>query len=468
MLILEEPFASSWKDKDPFKEVEQISGNILREVKTRRTLRFDFAGQSFYLKLHHGISYAEAIKNFLQFRLPVFGADREWRAINELMKVGVDTMTGVAYGEKGLNPIKKTSFIITKDLSPSISLEDYCKDWIRNPPPYAIKRMLIKRVAEMVRKMHLAGINHRDCYICHFLLALPFDGQESNLKLSLIDLHRAQFRKAVPIRWRNKDLVALYYSTTNIGLTFNDFCLFLRVYFQKPLKEIFMTEASLIIEAEKTAFKIRSRSIKKGYQKLSLGKLIGIGSERHCYENLDNPNTCLKISALSSSKQTRREIKYLYYLRHKGIFPSFFPKFYGEFQTDEVIGIEQEYLKSNEQIKSLSVEDYLKQCSDEQLNTLLEKLEKIKEGMLRHNIIVTAVRPCNVFVITDRKNGDIKQVYFTDGYGTPELIPIALYCPILGRQKIERHWEKLMAKIEYERSLHKAKVLQEEQTQNDG
>lgn len=460
MLILKEPFASSWKDKDPFEEVEQISGHILREVKTRRTLRFDFADQSFYLKLHHGISYAEAIKNLLQFRLPVLGADREWRAINELAKVGVDTMTGVAFGEKGVNPIKKTSFIITEDLSPSISLEDYCKDWIKNPPPYAIKRMLIKRVAEMVRKMHLAGINHRDCYICHFLLALPFDGQESNLKLSIIDLHRAQFHDRVPLRWRNKDLIGLYYSASNIGLTPRDYCLFLKTYFQKPIKEIFSSERNLIMEAERTTFKIRARSVRKGYQKVSLGKLIGIGSERHCYENLDNPNTCFKISPLSSCKQTRREIKYLYYLRRKGIQPSFFPKFYGEFQTQEFVGIEQEFLKSNDRIKALSAEDYLKICSDEQLSDLLEKLEKIKEEMLRQNIIVTDVRPCNVFVTVDINSGFVERIFFTDGYGTPELIPFALYCPFLGRMKIERHWKKLMAKIKYERSVvNKAKSL---------
>ena len=247
-----------------FEEVEKISGNVLRSVKTRRTLRFDFEGRSYYLKLHHGTSYGEVFKNLLTGKLPVLGADREWRAIHDLAKVGVDTMKGVAFGQKGTNPVKRTSFIITEDLSPTISLEDYCRNWASNPPNVSIKRMLIERVAEMVRKMHSIGINHRDCYICHFLLHLPFNGEKNKLKLSIIDLHRAQFRSEVPLRWRNKDLIGLYYSCLNIGLSDTDYYRFLKIYFQKPLKEIFQTEKALITEAKVKAEKIRERSARRG------------------------------------------------------------------------------------------------------------------------------------------------------------------------------------------------------------
>ena len=264
MVILEPPFSEAWKNKDPFEEVEKISGNVLRQVKTRRTMRFDFEGKSYYLKLHHGTTYAEVFKNLLSGRLPVLGANREWRAIHELQAVGVDTMKGVAYGEKGFNPVKKTSFIITEDLSPSISLEDYCKNWIDCPPSFELKKLLLTRVATMVREMHKIGINHRDCYICHFLLHLPFDGNEENLKLSLIDLHRAQFRKTVPLRWRNKDLIGLYYSCMNIGLTSRDYYRFLKVYFQKPLKDIFSEESELLSMAQSKAEKIKERSLRKG------------------------------------------------------------------------------------------------------------------------------------------------------------------------------------------------------------
>ena len=264
MYQLSAPFSTAWKNKDPFEEVEKISGEVLREVKTRRTLRFDFEGQSFYLKLHHGTTYKEIFKNLLTLRLPVLGADREWRAINELTKAGVDTMKGVAFGQKGWNPVKRTSFIITEDLSPAISLEDYCRDWKQIRPSFEIKAMLIERVATMVRQMHECGINHRDCYICHFLLRLPFNGNKKDLKISIIDLHRAQFRDVVPLRWRNKDLIGLYYSAMNIGLTRTDYVRFLKFYFNKPIREIIKTESELIVTVHTKALKIKDRSSRKG------------------------------------------------------------------------------------------------------------------------------------------------------------------------------------------------------------
>ncbi len=124
--------------------------------------------------------------------------------------------------------------------------------------------MLIKRVATMVRDMHAAGNPmHRDCYICHFLLHLPFSGKEEELKISVIDLHRAQLRTRVPRRWRDKDLIGLYFSSMNIGLTQRDIWRFMKVYFHAPLKDILKQEQGLLSQAEAKATKIRERTIRK-------------------------------------------------------------------------------------------------------------------------------------------------------------------------------------------------------------
>ena len=105
--------------------------------------------------------------------------------------------------------------------------------------------------------MHAAGINHRDCYICHFLLHLPFSGKEEELKISVIDLHRAQLRTRVPRRWRDKDLIGLYFSSMNIGLTQRDIWRFMKVYFAAPLKDILKQEQGLLSQAEAKATKNR-------------------------------------------------------------------------------------------------------------------------------------------------------------------------------------------------------------------
>ena len=114
----------------------------------------------------------------------------------------------------------------------------------------------------MTAKMHGAGVNHRDCYLCHFLLDLPLFENNQQIKLSVIDLHRAQTRKKVPIRWRDKDLIGLYFSSTNIGLNQRDIWRFLRNYFNKPIKTILRDEHKLIASAKRKAERIAKRTEK--------------------------------------------------------------------------------------------------------------------------------------------------------------------------------------------------------------
>ncbi|MDR2637821.1 MAG: lipopolysaccharide core heptose(I) kinase RfaP, partial [Zoogloeaceae bacterium] len=119
------------------------------------------------------------------------------------------------------------------------------------------KYALIAAVAEMVGRMHRAGVNHRDCYLCHFLLRQG--AGEPAQALALIDLHRAQVRAATPRRWRDKDLAALYFSALDIGLTRRDKLRFLSRYFARPLSEILSAEASLLAWLEREAVRLLAR-----------------------------------------------------------------------------------------------------------------------------------------------------------------------------------------------------------------
>ena len=115
----------------------------------------------------------------------------------------------------------------------------------------------------MVRKMHAGGVNHRDCYICHFLLHLPFSC-ENKPKLSLIDLHRAQIRRSVPTRWRNKDIVALYYSCMNMGLNAKDYIRFVRIYFDgQDIKNILSEEREFFLTLDSKVSRIAERTRRK-------------------------------------------------------------------------------------------------------------------------------------------------------------------------------------------------------------
>ncbi|MBH3339734.1 lipopolysaccharide core heptose(I) kinase RfaP [Pseudomonas mendocina] len=269
-LILAEPFKSLWAGKDAFEEVEGLQGQVYRELEARRTLRTEVDGKGYFVKIHRGIGWGEILKNLVTARLPVLGAGQEWKAIQRLSEAGVSTMTAVAYGERGSNPAQQHSFIVTEELAPTVDLEQLALNWHAQPPAPGLKRALIRRVAQMTGRMHAAGVNHRDCYICHFLLHTdkPFDADD--FRLSIIDLHRAQVRDAVPRRWRDKDLAGLYFSALGIGLTQRDLLRFLKDYFgvvdSRPLRQILKDEAALLRWLQGKADRLRARYVRK-YEK---------------------------------------------------------------------------------------------------------------------------------------------------------------------------------------------------------
>ena len=263
-LMLAEPFKSLWAGRDAFDAVEGLKGQVYRELEARRTLRTEVAGRGYFVKIHRGIGWGEIVKNLLTAKLPVLGAGQEWRALERLHQVGVPTMTAVAYGERGSNPADQHSFIVTEELAPTVSLEDLSIDWVKQPPAPALKRALIAEVARMTGMMHRAGVNHRDCYICHFLLHTDRPITPETLKLSVIDLHRAQTRPKITLRWRNKDLAALYFSALDIGLTRRDKLRFLKGYFQQPLRQILGEEAALLSWLEGKAEKLYARKQRYG------------------------------------------------------------------------------------------------------------------------------------------------------------------------------------------------------------
>lgn len=261
MIFLDEPFKSAWGGKDVFQQVQAISDNsapekIYRDKEGRRTLQFDFAGRSYFLKLHQGIGWREIIKNLAQLRLPVLGARNEYEAAIALTKRDVATLKPVAFGEHGDNPARQQSFLITETLIHTTSLEDYCRPWPQKRPGFKLKKQLITKVATAAKTMHGAGINHRDFYLCHFLLEQQAEekiNRGESFRCYLIDLHRCQQRAQVPLRWRAKDLGGLLYSSMDTGMSARDYFRFIKIYSDKPLREALRDNlwSAVLVNAEK-------------------------------------------------------------------------------------------------------------------------------------------------------------------------------------------------------------------------
>ena len=233
MEYLNEDLKQLFKDSDPYLVLANMKGKIYRQVKARKTFQFEYNGKRYFAKVHTGVGWLEIIKNILQLKIPILGAKNEWRAIEALHKLSLATMKIVAYGERGFNPAKKQSFIITEELQNTISLEDYCLDWKVNSPNSKDRKLIIDQVATIARTLHDNGICHRDFYLCHFLL---HKDSSSFPKLSLIDLHRALINENLAQRWIVKDIAGLYYSSMEIGLSRRDLLRFALKYGKKTTK----------------------------------------------------------------------------------------------------------------------------------------------------------------------------------------------------------------------------------------
>lgn len=256
---LREELATEWHGYAVFDLLATMPGEIFRDKEGRRTLRFVLNNHSYFLKYHQGVGWQEIIKNLIQGRLPILGARNEWRAIQFLQQHNIDTMTLAGYAEKGINPATRQSFVITDDLTDTMSLEFVGEQWQQQPPSFATKQALIKKLAKMSRIMHENGMNHRDYYLCHFLVEADFarhNTYTADMPIYLIDLHRAQLRQKTPLRWQVKDLGSLYFSASRVALTRRDKLRFMRCYSGLPLRQILAEQASLWQQVEQRANKL--------------------------------------------------------------------------------------------------------------------------------------------------------------------------------------------------------------------
>ncbi|SUZ71146.1 uncharacterized protein METZ01_LOCUS24000, partial [marine metagenome] len=244
----------------------------------RRTVSFSHNGERYYLKIHDGVGWKEIGKNLTSLRLPVLGAENEWKGVHHLRRqtllqnLGLNTLNIAGYGTRERrfgkilnNPAKRQSLIVTDEIPKAISLEDLFKDklfWGRNankiPIKICFKRWLIEQLAQTARVLHNSGANHRDFYLSHFLLQRTKESHEptpENSSLFLIDLHRMQIHKptksawfkaisrgilklqrpqppqiVTPSRWRMRDVSGLHYSSMDLGLTKRDLIRFISTY----------------------------------------------------------------------------------------------------------------------------------------------------------------------------------------------------------------------------------------------
>lgn len=235
LLILSSQLAQALPREGAFDAVLELQGQLFRQHRHRRTIRCELGGEAYFLKIHGHTGWREILKNVLRGRVPTLTALPEWRALQRLRDLGVPTIAAAGVGRRGWNPARLESFLFTRELSGMMHLDDAARAWLALPPKsrFHLKRQMILEVASLAAALHRNGMNHRDCYLCHFMLpAQDFNAcvRGTPLGLHIIDLHRAQIRRHTPARWIAKDLSGLLFSSLDAGVTSIDVARFLRAY----------------------------------------------------------------------------------------------------------------------------------------------------------------------------------------------------------------------------------------------
>ena len=189
-------------------------GEVVKHaIAQRKTVVFTLRDASrAYLKRHFATGFFTALKNLLS---PEPTAFDEFENIIAFLRAGLPTVVPIAAGCR-----RGASFLVTEALEGCMRLDDYLE---QTKLAAAARAELLCRLAGLIQKMHAAGFNHRDLYLCHILR----DGQRN---LYIVDLHRVQQRAAVPERWLVKDIAALNYSAPAGIISRTDRLRFLKAY----------------------------------------------------------------------------------------------------------------------------------------------------------------------------------------------------------------------------------------------
>ena len=257
-IFLNKELESLFLSGGPFLLAEDIQGEIFRQTANRITKEFSFEGNKYFIKLHYGVGWKEIFKNLIKLRVPTLGAFPEWIALKKLKSLGIDCPDPVGFYSKGINPSNIRSFLITKSLINTISLEEALQKGKFQELDFPSKKRFIEKVALISQNLHNNGINHRDYYLCHFHVDSNMDVEK---EIYLIDLHRAQLRTFVPTRWASKDIGGLFHSAMGFKLNEKDFYRFIKTYFNCSLKEALETHSKFIRTSRDRAFRMFMKPI---------------------------------------------------------------------------------------------------------------------------------------------------------------------------------------------------------------
>jgi hypothetical protein len=215
-------------------------GQMRRDFPGRRTSRLEWrrpdgTTQAVFLKRYYPDYLSSGRKVLRRLGWPGSGdeARAEWDAVGQLVALGIPTLEVIACGQDSSSDrTVRSSFLMTAELTAAEEAHRYAARLSSTN-----RRRLLLRVAEMARRLHAAGLVHKDLYLGHYMVmpaaGAVYGGHVENgaePRIALIDLQRVTRPRCCGRRWRVKDLAALLYSSLKAGATRSDVAAAFRVY----------------------------------------------------------------------------------------------------------------------------------------------------------------------------------------------------------------------------------------------
>ncbi|NUQ63935.1 MAG: hypothetical protein HUU20_15765 [Pirellulales bacterium] len=227
--------ASGLKEFDAVMGISE--GRCLRALKDRENWRLELhhphhTPRGAFLKKHHIRTWT----SWLRARIGAEPGDTagrvEARNVRRLTADGIAVMGLIAYGEQLHRNGRLESFVLTEELTGYTPLDHLLPK--RFPPlsEYPQRRdrdlrTLVRQIAQIARRFHESGYNHRDLYCGHFFVK---EGAPGSFDIKLIDLQRVQHRRHFRRRWIVKDLAQLAWSASREHIRCSDRMAFMREY----------------------------------------------------------------------------------------------------------------------------------------------------------------------------------------------------------------------------------------------
>ncbi|QDU59825.1 Lipopolysaccharide core heptose(I) kinase RfaP [Planctomycetes bacterium Pan216] len=210
-----------WTTLEAVMQAEDVT--VVRRVGQRDNTRLTLARASdgkvvrAYMKRHVSRCFGDWLFGIVSGRGWSPPGIAEAESVAAARRAGVATMTTIAAGcEINERPWQAASFFVSEEIDGGVPADDF---WRAEFPSDAggdnehdpRRDAVIEALARSARRLHGAGMFHRDFYWCHFFVR-QHPHEPGKFAAHLIDLQRIVRRPLLAARWRLKDLAQFVYS----------------------------------------------------------------------------------------------------------------------------------------------------------------------------------------------------------------------------------------------------------------